>query len=135
MTRIMSDNDVRGHVVRLLQICHSSSWNEIWIELSIDVFAFDDLGLDENASDATVWRTCQEHRVLLITANRNAHGPESLEVTIRNENASECLPVLTLSNRDRIANDRMYAEAVVERLIEIIMDLENYRGAGRLFLP
>lgn len=31
--------------------------------------------------------------------------------------------------------DRTYAEAVVERLFEILMDIENYKGAGRLYLP
>ena len=135
MTRVMADNDVRGHVVRLLEMCRSSPLYELWRGLHVELCTFDDFDLAENASDATVWRACQEHGVILITANRNADWPESLEITMRNENSSQCLPVLTLSDRDRIPGDRQYAEAVFQRLIEVIMDLENLRGAARFFLP
>ena len=71
MTRIMSDNDVRGHVVRLLEICLTSSWSEIWAGLGIEVYSFDHLGLSANASDAVVWRACQQNDIILITANRS----------------------------------------------------------------
>ena len=135
MIPIMSDNDVRGHVARLLEICRASPWHDFWTDLGVDVCTFTDLGLAENASDATVWRACQESGVVLITGNRNADGPESLEITIRNENGPRCLPVLTVSDRDQIARDREYAELVLERLFEILIDLEALRGAGRLFLP
>jgi hypothetical protein len=135
MIRIMSDNDVRGNVGRLLEICRASPWGELWTDLDVDVCTFMDLGLAESASDAAVWRACQQNGVVLITGNRNADGPDSLEVTIRNENSLQCLPVLTISDRDRIARDRRYAESVLERLIEFLIDLEALRGAGRLFLP
>jgi hypothetical protein len=52
----------------------------------------------------------------MITGNRNAAGPESLEMTIRQRHTPNCLPVLTLADPDRIQRDRLYAEAVVERL-------------------
>ena len=52
-----------------------------------------------------------------------------------NENSLQCLPALTISDRDRIARDRRYAESVLERLLEFLIDLEALRGAGRLFLP
>jgi hypothetical protein len=96
---------------------------------------FADLGLAENATDAAVWQACQENGVLLITGNRDATDPDSLEVTICERNRRDNLPVLTLANPRRIMRDRTYAEAVVERLFEILIDIEMYRGAGRLYLP
>ena len=135
MTRVMSDNDVRGHVDRLVEICRATPWIEFWNDLEVDVFTFVDLGLAENASDAVVWRTCQEYGVVLITGNRSADDLESLEVTIRNENTPHSLPVLTISDRERLAHDREYAEFVLIRLLETLIDLGNVRGAGRLFLP
>jgi hypothetical protein len=135
MIRIMSDNDVQGHVGRLMDLCQGPPWAEVWRDLRCSVCTFADLGLSEDAPDATVWKACQEAGVLLITGNRNAEGPESLEITIRQQNTPDCLPVLTLADPDRIARDRLYAESVVERLFEILIDLEVVRGAGRLFLP
>ena len=72
---------------------------------------------------------------MLITANRNADDPTSLEVVIRQRNHSRSMPVLTLSDADRILHDRQYAEAVARRLLEILLEIELYRGTGRLFLP
>jgi hypothetical protein len=71
----------------------------------------------------------------MITGNRNAAGPASLETTIRQRNAPNCLPVLTLADPDRIQRDRQYAEAVVERLFDILIDPGALRGTGRLYLP
>jgi hypothetical protein len=135
MLRIMSDNDVRGHVGRLMDLCQTPPWASLWCELECAVCTFDDLGLPEDATDARVWQACQDGDVLLITGNRSAEGPESLEMTIRQRNTPDCLPVLTLADRDRTLRDRAYAEAVLERLFEVLFDVENMRGAGRLFLP
>ena len=135
MFRIMADNDVVGHVRALVQLCESPPWAEFWHEAQCEFNSFADLGLAEDATDAQVWRACQENEVVLITGNRNAEGPQSLEVTIRQHNNDQCLPVLTLADQDRIFRDRRYAGTVVERLLEILFDLDNLRGSGRLYLP
>ena len=135
MLRIMSDNDVRGHVGRLMDICETLPWAGLWRDLECVLCTFEDLNLAEDATDATVWQACQDGQILLITGNRNAEGPESLEITIRQQNRPDCLPVLTLADPDRIARDRAYASSVVERLFDILIDIEVFRGAGRLFLP
>ncbi|HWG45363.1 MAG TPA: hypothetical protein VN688_21550 [Gemmataceae bacterium] len=36
---------------------------------------------------------------------------------------------------NRINHSRAYAERVVERLLEYLIDIDNYRGTGRLYLP
>ncbi len=135
MTRVMSDNDVRGHLDYLLMLCRKSLWYELWTELRIDVCTFRDLDLPENASDAVVWCACQQNGVVLITGNRSARGDESLEATIRNENGPESLPVITFADRDRVLRDRGYAEAALLKLLDFLIDIEELRGAGRLFVP
>ena len=135
MLRMMADNDVEGHVGSLMDICQTSPWAELWHDLDCVLCTFEDLDLARNATDASVWRACQENNVLLITGNRNAEDSESLEMTIRQRNRPDSLPVLTLAKPDRIARDREYAESVVERLFDILIDIEVFRGAGRLFLP
>ena len=135
MLRMMSDNDVQGHVSRLMDICQASPWADLWQGLECALCTFKDLDLASNASDAAVWQARQDNAVLLITGNRNAEDPESLEITIRQRNRPDCLPVLTLADPDRISRDRAYAESVVERLFDVLIDIEVLRGTGRIFLP
>ncbi|MFM7909036.1 MAG: ACP S-malonyltransferase, partial [Microcystis sp.] len=40
-----------------------------------------------------------------LTANRSMEGKDSLEQVLREENTSESLPVITVSNADRLLND------------------------------
>jgi hypothetical protein len=135
MLRIMSDNDVQGHVERIVEMCQISPWAEFWHGLDCVLCTFDDFALPASAADAIVWRVCQDNGVVLITGNRSAKGPDSLESTIRYQNRADCLPVLTLADPDRIGRDRSYAETVVERLFDILIDVDSVRGTGRLFLP
>ena len=135
MLRIMSDNDVQGYVEWLMDICQASPWVEFWHDLDCRLCTFEDFDLAANATDAMVWQVCHDNGVVLITGNRSAKGPDSLESTIRRRNRADCLPVLTLADAKRIGRDRWYTEAVVERLFDILGDIEIYRGTGRLFLP
>ena len=45
------------------------------------------------------------------------------------------LPVFTLANEQRVLRDRLYAEAVADRLLEFLFDIDSYRGTGRLYVP
>ena len=86
------------------------------------------------SSDRTVWHYAQEHQMLILTANRNMKGDDSLEEVMREGNTEKSFPVVTIGNLERL-NEFDYRERCVERLIEIILDIEQYRGAGRVFLP
>ena len=99
-----------------MDLCQRPPGVGLWRELECVLCTFEDFDLSEDATDATIWHTCQEHDILMITGNRNAEGPESLEMTIRHRNIPNFPPVLTLADPDRIQRDRLYAEAVVERL-------------------
>ena len=61
-------------------------------------------------------------------------GFDSLEQTIREENTTISLPVLTIGDFDRIT-ERAYREDCAARLLEIAVYLDDYRGVGRLFIP
>ena len=88
-----------------------------------------------DATDAALWQVCQNHNILLLTGNRNAESPEALEMTMRQRNASNCLPVLTLADPDRMQRDRHYAESIVERLVDSLLAPDALRGTDRLYLP
>ena len=135
MTGLLGDADVQGHVAVLIAACRGPKWRDLWDALAIRVWSFNDIGLTRASADAEVWAACQVHGLVLITGNRNAAGPDSLEVTIRTRGTPDSLPVLTLANRDRLARDRSYAEDVAGRLIEITMEIDRHRGTGRMYLP
>jgi len=68
--------------------------------------------------DAGLWRSCQEHEIILITANRSAESADSLEATIRKQAHSTRLPVITIGDPDRIMTDRNYVERAAVQLLD-----------------
>jgi hypothetical protein len=54
---------------------------------------------------------------------------------MREENTSTSLPVVTIGYADRVMTDPDYRNRCVDRLIEIIFDIDDYRGSRRLFIP
>ena len=131
VTGLIADADVRGPFRTLIAACHGPVWREIWHELRVGIFTFDDLGLPDHALDAQVWTACQSRGLILVTGNRNSSGPDSLEATIRTRGTASSLPVFTLADPKRILRDRGYAEDVAARMIERLMDIEQSRGSGR----
>lgn len=109
----------------------SEGWGEM---LSLEMLMFADVGLKLDSSDRTVWRFVQEKGMLLLTSNRNMKGKDSLEQTLREENRSDSLPVLTIGDTDSV-NISEYREKCATRIAEIILDVENYLGTSRLFIP
>jgi hypothetical protein len=135
MIRIMCDQDIQGLAQAVLAHCRRSEWEDVWNELGIELFTFADLGLEPDATDADIWIACQQHNIVLLTGNRNAEGPDSLEITIRERNHPGSMPVLTFADLRRLKFDRGYLELAAERLLEKFVDIEALRGAGRIYLP
>jgi hypothetical protein len=132
---ILTDINCQGHWDILLGRLVSDRWREVWTYLNLQVETLERLELPPETSDAVIWRVCQERQLILVTSNRNQEGPDSLEATIRTDNTAASLPVFTLANAEQIRNSRIYAERVTERLLEFLLDIDNYRGTGRLYLP
>ena len=135
MRGILADNDVEGILAAIVPIWLSDVWSDLWSAMGCTVETFASLDLPRDATDAIVWTTCQDRHIALITGNRNAVGPDSLEATIRRSNRPESLPVFTISNPRRVLRDRAYAQAVAERLLDHLMNIERVRGTGRIYVP
>ena len=135
MLTLMADHDVEGQMQVLLRVLTSAEWHTLWTELAVRVESFASLGMPTHAPDAILWQFCQTQQIILITGNRNEDGPASLEATLQVSNMPSSLPVLTISEPQRLLSSRAYAHRVVERLVEYLIDIENLRGTGRLYLP
>jgi hypothetical protein len=126
------DHNLKGHALVFFGAIASQGWLDI-VPMQFVTFAEVDLSIDSD--DRTVWRLAQENQMILLTANRSMKGKDSLEQVMREENTSESLPVITVSNADRLLNDSEYRGRCVESLVEIVLDIDTYRGARRIFIP
>jgi hypothetical protein len=73
--------------------------------------------------------------MILLTAHRSIKGKNSLEQVMRQENTSTSLPFVTIGNIDRLLAEPDYRERCVNRLVDIVVDIEDYRGTRRIFIP
>jgi len=129
--KLLVDHDIEGYAVLLW----GSLIAERWLELAeIDFVMFTTVGLAFDSNDRDVWRSAQANGMVLLTSNRNMQDDDSLEQTIRQENTTDSLPVITVSNVQRL-DKKSYRDRCIARLVEIALDLDNYLGTGRIFVP
>jgi hypothetical protein len=128
---ILVDHDMEGQADLLLGTLIAEGWLEL---VAIEFVTFADLELPVTSSDRAVWRLVQSRRMLFLTNNRNMDDEDSLELTIREESTSASVLVLTIGSIDRITEPD-YRRRCAERLVEIVLYLEDYRGTGRIFIP
>ena len=129
-SKILLDHDCEGYGVFLVAGLQETGWQRL---LTVEFIRLRDLGLPNDASDEDIWRRWQEDRLLLIIHNRNQDDATSLQATIHRENTSRSLPVLTIPRIERLVLAD-YRQRAAHRLAEILIDLENYLGAGRIFI-
>ncbi len=132
---LLADINAIGQVRAIVQHMQSESWREFWNLLGLSLKHFEDIGLSRSSSDLEIWRACQSEQLILITDNRNQASPDSLEATIRQYNEANSLPVFTIGDFHKFRTRRQYAEAVVEKLYDYLMRIDEVRGTGRLYLP
>jgi hypothetical protein len=126
------DHNLGGHAEILLGNMASQGWLEL---LPIRFVSFKEMNLSIDSNDRVVWRTAQANQMILLTANRSMKGENSLEQVLREENTVNSLPVITIGDTDRFLADRAYRNCCVDRLLEVLLDIENWMGVGRLFIP
>jgi len=131
VSTILVDHDIEGQVLILWGALAAEGWLEL---CSLELVTFVQAGLPVDSNDRTVWRFAQAHGMILLTHNRNMNDTDSLEHTIREENTPISLPVITLGRAERL-RERSYRERCVVRLIEIALEIEQFLGTGRLFIP
>lgn len=135
MRGLLADANIMGHIEYLARLMQTGSWAVFWQDLGLVLRHFADVGLSLSSTDLEIWQRCQAEQLLLVTDNRNADSPDSLEAVIRLHNTPQSLPVFTIADVDKLRTSRDYAERVMIRLYEYLLEMDNVRGAGRLFLP
>jgi predicted nuclease of predicted toxin-antitoxin system len=131
MSIILIDHDIEGQAMLLWAQISSEGWPDL---ISLRFVRFIDVDLPYSSTDREVWRFAQQNDMILLTGNRNMKDEDSLEKTIRDENTPTSLPVLTVGNVDQMVQ-KEYRDRCESRLLEIVLYLDNYLGAGRLFIP
>ncbi|MHC5610751.1 MAG: ACP S-malonyltransferase [Nostoc sp.] len=126
------DHNLEGHTLILSGNIANLGWLDM---LPIRFITFEEVSLSITSDDRLVWRFAQTNQMILLTANRSMKGRNSLEQVMREENISTSLPVVTIGNADRILTDLDYRNRCVDRLIEIVFDIDDYRGSRRIFIP
>lgn len=129
---ILVDHNLGGHAILLAGSILSGGWLD-WV--LIRFITFDEIGLPINSDDRVVWQLAQSNNMILLTANRSMKGENSLEQVMREEMTSTSLPVITISDADRLFNDSQYRQRCAVRLAEIVLDINDYMGVSRLFIP
>lgn len=133
MQIILSDHNCEGHAEAIFMALRREGWLDV---IEMELKCFEHVGLSRKAPDETVWRLCQEHGYLLLTGNRTANdGSKSLELTIHRLVTATSRSVINTDNLGRVLANPDYCLRCGERLVEIVLDLENLRGIARLFLP
>ena len=135
MKAILGDHNFEGHIRFLVALFEIEGWGELWSELKLELRTFADLGIPGITPDDELWRLCQREQIVLITANRNDDGPDSLEAVIRAENRPDSLPVFTVGDATRVIHSREYAVRVAEQMLDYLLRIDELRSTGRLFLP
>jgi predicted nuclease of predicted toxin-antitoxin system len=125
------DYNMRGQATLLWGTLAAEGWLEL---VPIRFVGFEEVSLSEDSNDRLVWQVAQTNQMLILTANRNMKGIDSLEQVIREGNIATSLPVVTIGNKERL-DEQSYREQCASRLVEILLDLENHKGVGRLYIP
>ncbi|QSJ15874.1 ACP S-malonyltransferase [Nostoc sp. UHCC 0702] len=125
------DHNIEGQATRLWETIFAEGWLDL---INVRFITFEEVALPIDSSDRVVWRFAQENKMIILTANRSMEGEDSLEKTIRDENTMNSLPVITIANVNKMV-ERSYREQCSVRLIEILIDIENSMGIGRIFIP
>jgi hypothetical protein len=132
---LLLDENIDGYAPYLSRLLFSPAWSDISSALDVRLVKFSTVGIARGTTDEQLWEVCQRQQYYLVTDNRNRDGPDSLEEMIRDRTLPGSLPVFTISDIPRFRSERSYAEAVVGKLLEYLMDAPNLAGSGRLYLP
>jgi hypothetical protein len=129
--KVLVDHGIEGYAILLWGVMAAEGLLEL---AEAELVTFRQIGLPIKTPDREVWRFVQANGMILLTNNRNMDGPDSLELTMREEIAFNSLPVLTIGRIDRL-DDKVYRARCAGRLAEILMEIEKYLGTTRIFIP
>lgn len=131
----MADENVAGHLVRLTAFMAAADLVVFFPTLKyVSSLA---LGLPPGTPDRIVWEFCQREQWVLLTANRNHDGDDSLNATVLDSWHPGLLPVLTLMNAERFKDGSPYADFVANDAADVLYGLTvgEHRDQPRIHLP
>lgn len=129
---VLIDHNIELQAALLWNTLRAEGWLKLY---PLDMVMFEDLNLDIKSNDREIWHYSQKNRMVLLTANRNMEDTDSLEQTLRESNMPDSLPVITISRQENIIKEAEYRKRCAEKLLEIMLYLNNYLGVGRVFIP
>lgn len=131
MITVLLDNDITGFCEQLAGSLRTTGWDEYGL---VELVTMKEASLELNTKDREVWRFCQRNGFILLTGNRNNDDDTSLTQTLLDENTATSLPVVTVTDKDRL-HEPAYRENCIYGLMEIILYLDRYLGTARQFIP
>lgn len=126
------DHNLERYAAILLGKIATDGWLDL---IPVRFITFKEIELSTDSSDRVVWQVAQDNQLLLLTANRNMKGEDSLEQVLREDNSPNSFPIVTIGSLDRFRNESSYRSQCADRIIEILLNIENYIGVGRIFIP
>lgn len=129
--KLMSDHNIAGQVARLYDQLLADGWAEL-LNLALTTLAAENLPV--NTNDRILWRFVQRYQYFLITSDRRQRGDDALTLVVAQENHAQALPILIVSDATRLYESDYRIRCAV-RLVEIVLSIDDFRGAGYLYIP
>ncbi len=137
MHGLLADNNVQRHMLHLRDLLNGMGLLDILDTVGVKFLTLSDVGLPFDIDDRTLWKRCQEDRLVLFTDNRNAENDVSLQATLTAMWKPGDLPIITPTSKSKLEQDAGYRERVAADVAEILFGLVEgkYRDRDRIYVP
>ena len=137
MRGVLADEHIGGQLQRLEAILAQDGLTEVLAEVGVRFVSFVDLGWPTSLSDRELWHRCQADGWVLLTANRNHDGPDSLGSTLADSWREGLLPVITIADAEKFHRKRSYLLRSVRELATLLFELADglHRDRPRIYIP
>jgi hypothetical protein len=134
---LLADNNVQRHMLFLRDLLSAMDLLEVLDSIGCRFLTFGDVGLPFDIDDRTLWKRCQEDRLVLFTDNRNAENDISLQATLTAMWKPGDLPIITPTSKNKLEQDADYRERVAADIAEVLFGIAEgeYRDRDRIYVP
>jgi hypothetical protein len=113
MIGVLVDHNIERQGRLLWSHFSETQWHALQVSSMTTLIA---AGLSPEASDRELWSFCQRQQWLLLTANRNRRGEDSLQAVLDRLNNQRPV-VVTLSNANRVLTDTIIERCAIASLM------------------
>jgi len=108
------DYNLRGKSALLWGTIAAEGWLEL---MPIRFVGFEEVGLLESSSDRLVWQFAQSNQMIILTANRNVKGDDSLETEVRQLTIDNSVQQQRLSDVEPLIAERL---ALLQQFVDLV---------------